>query len=371
MLLIRKIVRLANSYAVQNTIAAVLLLCSCILLILHRDAARNGVFTGVYMCLNTLVPSLFPFVILSCLITRSRAAKLLFCPFAPIMRHVFRLPACAAPVLILGLTAGYPVGAKITAALYEKEELNREQAARLLSFCTAPGYAFCAYTASAVSGSTACVIILFISTALPPLFIGAIRAFFAPKPKNLQAVENPPFDFTDTVRDGVSAMASMCGFLVVFSALLSVLQSSGIFRTLVALFTALGFTVSDAGAFLTYFLEVTAGVTHSAYWHLPLSVTAFGLGFAGLCIHLQLFSFFRRKAFPMSKYTYLIFRFLTALCSSYVCRMLTRIFPTAAAVSVGTAPLSAIPAGSSALSAALLSLSVFFLLVCYNTQSTS
>lgn len=362
--------RRTSIYSVRSFSSAALLLCACILLILHRDAARNGVFTGVYMCLNTLIPSLFPFVLLSCLITRSRAAKLLFYPFAPVMRHIFRLPICAAPALLLGLTAGYPVGAKITASLYENGELNREQAVRLLSFCTAPGYAFCAYTASVLSGTKSSVWILFLSTIIPPLVIGIVRACSVQKPEKTKPVENISFDFTDVVRDGVSAMTSMCGFLVVFSALLSVIQSSGIFRVFISQMSSLGFTVPGAGAVLTYFLEVTAGVTHCAHWHLPLHVTAFGLGFAGLCIHLQLFSFFRRKAFPLSKYIYLLLRLFSALCSSFVCKLLIRIFPSAVEASAGGAPLAAVPAGSPALSAALLGLSVFFLLVCADRQST-
>ena len=366
---LKKIFRFTDICSVSNAFSAALLMCTCILLILYREAARNGVLTGVYLCLNTLIPSLFPFVLLSCLITRSRAAKLLFCPFAPIMRYIFRLPACAAPALILGLTAGYPVGAKITSSLYEKGELNREQAARLLSFCTAPGFAFCAYTASALSGTSSGIWILFFSTILPPLLIGIIRALFASKPESTKPVENAPFDFADAVRDGVSAMVSMCGFLVVFSALLSVLQSSGIFRLSVSLLSSLGSTIPDAGAFLNYTLEVTAGVTHCAYWHLPLPITAFGLGFSGLCIHLQLFSFFRNNTFPMPRYIYFVLRLFSALSASLVCRILIRLFPSAVEAAAGSAPLSAIPAGSPALSAALLGLSVFFLLICSDKHS--
>lgn len=357
-------------HTARSALAVAALLCACILLVLHRDSARNGVLSGVYTCLNTLVPSLFPFVLLSCLISRSRAASLLFRPLSPVMRHIFRLPPCAAPALLLGLTAGYPVGAKMTAALYERGGLNREQAARLLSFCTAPGYAFCVYTASRLSGTRDCARLLFCSTVLPPLLIGIFRACFAPKPEAQTEPESGSFDFTDAVRDGVAAMTSMCGFVVVFSALLSVLRASGLFRFAVSALSALGFTVSGAGALLTYFLEVTEGVSHSAYWRLPLTAAAFGLGFSGLCIHLQLFSFFRKKPFPMPKPIYLSIRLLTGMAAAAVCRLLTRIFPEAAAVFAGSLPLTPIPAGTPALSAALLSLSLFFLLICADRRIT-
>lgn len=367
---IRKSLVYTRLRTAQSMFAAAALLCACLLLVLYRDAARHGVLKGVYTCLNTLVPSLFPFVLLACLISRSRAAAVLFRPFSSVMRHIFRLPPCAAPALLLGLTAGYPVGAKMTAALYERGDLDREQAARLISFCTAPGYAFCVYTASRLSGGKHSALFLFCSTVLPPLLIGIIRARFAPKPTAKPSAAASGDDFTDAVRDGISAMVSMCGFVVVFSVLLAVFQVSGLFRAAVSLLSACGFTVPNAGALLLYFAEVTEGVEHSAYWHLPLSTAAFGLGFAGVCIHLQLFSFFRRKAFPIPKPLYFVLRLLTAVCSSVVCTWLTRLFPEAAAASAVTAPLEAVPAGSPALSAALLGLSVFFLAVCKNGDKT-
>ena len=130
-------------------VRAAALLLLALLLLRHRTAAVAGVVSGIHTCLGTLIPSLFPFILLACLCTNSRAAQVLFRPLSPVMRHVFRLPACAAPAVLLGLTAGYPTGAKITANLYAAGKLTREQAARLLCFCTAPGYAFAAaYTGS-------------------------------------------------------------------------------------------------------------------------------------------------------------------------------------------------------------------------------
>lgn len=98
-------------------VRAAALLLLALLLLRHRTAAAAGVVSGIHTCLGTLIPSLFPFILLACLCTNSRAAQELFRPLSPVMRHVFRLPACAAPAVLLGLTAGYPTGAKITANL--------------------------------------------------------------------------------------------------------------------------------------------------------------------------------------------------------------------------------------------------------------
>ena len=115
-------------------VRAAALLLLALLLLRHRTAAVAGVVSGIHTCLGTLIPSLFPFILLACLCTNSRAAQVLFRPLSLVMRHVFRLPACAAPAVLLGLTAGYPTGAKITANLYAAGKLTREQAAVMLLY---------------------------------------------------------------------------------------------------------------------------------------------------------------------------------------------------------------------------------------------
>ena len=164
-------------------VRAAALLLLALLLLRHRTAAAAGVVSGIHTCLGTLIPSLFPFILLACLCTNSRAAQVLFRPLSPVMRHVFRLPTCAAPAVLLGLTAGYPTGAKITANLYAAGKLTREQAARLLCFCTAPGYAFAAaYTGSLLLRSDRIGLNLFFACTLAPLLLGLTLSRFAEKP---------------------------------------------------------------------------------------------------------------------------------------------------------------------------------------------
>ena len=252
-------------------VRAAALLLLALLLLRHRTAAAAGVVSGIHTCLGTLIPSLFPFILLACLCTNSRAAQVLFRPLSPVMRHVFRLPACAAPAVLLGLTAGYPTGAKITANLYAAGKLTREQAARLLCFCTAPGYAFAAaYTGSLLLRSDRIGLNLFFACALAPLLLGLTLSRFAEKPeKSLKSPESAPGSIVSAVQDGIKATVSLCGFVLVFSMLLAVLHDAGIFQFLCGFLSRLGLTVPLSGALLTMGLEITAGVSQCIYWHLP------------------------------------------------------------------------------------------------------
>lgn len=348
-------------------VRAAALLLLALLLLRHRTAAAAGVVSGIHTCLGTLIPSLFPFILLACLCTNSRAAQVLFRPLSPVMRHVFRLPACAAPAVLLGLTAGYPTGAKITANLYAAGKLTREQAARLLCFCTAPGYAFAAaYTGSLLLRSDRIGLNLFFACALAPLLLGLTLSRFAEKPeKSLKSPESAPGGIVSAVQDGIKATVSLCGFVLVFSMLLAVLHDAGIFQYLCGFLSRLGLTVPLSGTLLTMGLEITAGVTQCVYWHLPVYFLAFGLGFSGVCIHLQIFSFFHKAGLPLSKTRYVLARFLNGLLSAAFYLLLSYFLPANTSVAVETSPLNTAPmAGSAASSLALIVLSMFFLLTC-------
>ena len=337
-------------------VRAAALLLLALLLLRHRTAAAAGVVSGIHTCLGTLIPSLFPFILLACLCTNSRAAQVLFRPLSP-----------AAPAVLLGLTAGYPTGAKITANLYAAGKLTREQAARLLYFCTAPGYAFAAaYTGSLLLRSDRIGLNLFFACALAPLLLGLILSRFAEKPeKSLKSTESAPGGIVSAVQDGIKATVSLCGFVIVFSMLLAVLHDAGIFQFLCGFLSRLGLTVPFSGALLTMGLEITAGVSQCIYWHLPVYFLAFGLGFSGVCIHLQIFSFFHKAGLPLSKTRYVLARFLNGLLSAAFYLLLSYFLPANTSVAVETSPLNTAPmAGSAASSLALIALSVFFLLTC-------
>ena len=204
------------------------------------------------------------------------------------------------------------------------------------------------------------------SGALAPLLLGLTLSRFAEKPeKSLKSPESAPGGIVSAVQDGIKATVSLCGFVLVFSMLLAVLHDAGIFQFLCGFLSRFGLTVPLSGALLTMGLEITAGVSQCVYWHLPVYFLAFGLGFSGVCIHLQIFSFFHKAGLPLSKTRYVLARFLNGLLSAAFYLLLSYFLPANTSVAVETSPLNTAPiAGNAASSLALIALSVFFLLTC-------
>ena len=117
------------------------LLFAAVLCIFPEECAK-GAGRGVECCLQVLIPSLFPFMILGVFTVQTGAAaaigRLLERPF----RFLFRLPGCAAPVLLMSMIGGYPVGPRSTLSLLESGQITREEAGRMLCFCVNAGPAF-------------------------------------------------------------------------------------------------------------------------------------------------------------------------------------------------------------------------------------
>ena len=111
-----------------------------LLLILDTQTAMSGASEGLMLCIRTVVPSLFPFFILSCLLT-SVLTGIKWKALYP-LSNLCGIPHGAQSLFLVGLLGGYPVGAQAVAQAYSSGQLSRTDARRMLGFCSNAGPAF-------------------------------------------------------------------------------------------------------------------------------------------------------------------------------------------------------------------------------------
>ena len=128
-----------NSYAY---ILGGILLSFFILLLIKPESILESGQKALELCLNIIIPSLFPFFVVSRLILNTGVIHTISRVFKPIMKPLFNLPGSAAFPLIAGWFSGYPAGAKYTVDLHEKKMLSQNEAQRLLAFCNNSGPLF-------------------------------------------------------------------------------------------------------------------------------------------------------------------------------------------------------------------------------------
>lgn len=266
---------------------------SFLLIFRNADVAIDAIRGGLHLCAHTLIPSLFPFLVLSELMIRSGAASCLGKWLSPLFRLLFDVGPEGSAAVLLGLLSGFPVGARAAATLYETGRIDKEELSRLLCFCNVPSSAF-VISAVGISlfGSRAFGMLLYAITIFSALLYGALLKIFRRKNKPISTKELRPTaptrpqngitSFTDAVSESARAMLSVCAFVIFFAALVGCLKHSLSHYGLPA----------PLSVPLFCFFELTGGVAHAAALggRSGMLLCALAVGWSGLSVHFQIMS---------------------------------------------------------------------------------
>ncbi len=116
-------------------------LCAASML-LRPSAAADGVLRGLALCYKSVIPALFPFLVLSRLILESPLANILGLALRPYTRLLSIHSKKAPAALLCGVLGGFACGARSVDALYRAGEVDREESALLLVCCIGSGPGF-------------------------------------------------------------------------------------------------------------------------------------------------------------------------------------------------------------------------------------
>ena len=222
------------------------LLCalSAALLLLRPAPAMEAVREALRLCSETIVPSLFPFLVFSALLTALLPTAALDRALSPLMRPIFRLSGDCGAVLALGFAGGYPVGVRTTAALYRQGTLRRSEAQRLLAFCNNSGPGFLlGVVGIGVFGSASAGMRLYMVHIAAALLVGFLFRFYGGSDplcthgtKPAASPDVPPLAqlFTEAVTGSFLAVLNICAFVLFFMIALRLLSLTGLLHLLAA-----------------------------------------------------------------------------------------------------------------------------------------
>lgn len=328
--------RLLRSQKLRGALTAAALLCAAAALIAAPAEAAAGAREGLRLCFNVIVPSLFPFFVLSSLAVDLGLAARLGRIMEPIMRPLFRVSGSCAAAVALGFIGGYPVGARTALQLYRQGECSKSEAERLLAFCNNSGPAFILGVVGAgIFGDGRAGFLLYLTHALASLSVGLLFRFHGGSDESRSQRHSRPIRtltlssaFTDAVSGALNSALNICAFVVFFAVVLRLLTAYGLLTALAELLAAVGFEAEWAYRLVAGLLELSSGVSSLSGGgaFVPLaSMAAFMLGWAGLSVHCQVLSFLADSG--LSVRTYLAGKLCHGLFAAALTWLLARIIP--------------------------------------------
>ncbi len=258
-----------------------ILLLSAIFLIFSQSVTEAAL-GAMHLCVTSLIPNLFPFLVLNGLLIRSgfpeRIGKTIGKPFG---KWLGIHPSCVSAVFI-GLMCGFPSGAAAAFQIHSKGLCGKKDLDRTayLSSLASPAYVIVG-VGGGLLGNRRIGLMLWILQILANITVGMVDARLRPQPTIDYSYDAPSThsflrSFSDALKDGVNAILSICGSVIFFSVLGGVMRLVPFPHTLHCLIACL--------------IELSSGVALCAST-LPFPVCflfiAFAMGWSGLSVQVQ------------------------------------------------------------------------------------
>lgn len=305
------------------------------LLLKNPDISIQYVTRGLRLCCTAVIPTLFPFMVLSELLVRTGGGELMGRALAAPMRALFGLSGAGSCAFLLGAVCGFPVGTRAAVMLYDRGLLERSEAERLISFCNYPSSAFMiSATGAALWQNRQLGAAMYASVLAAGVIAGIISGIPARRAAKKEGVV--PTDMPHTVRkpqptalsDSVTAAATstlnVCAYVAFFSCVVGCISH-------ILARVSPSRTVEAA---IYSFFELTSGTAASAAV-IPsrtgiLMCTA-AAGWSGLSVALQVFSVCSSSERPHPRMTaYLVSKAVQAPLAAILMSILLRLFPALA-----------------------------------------
>lgn len=320
-----------------------------IFLLIFSSKNIPAIKSSLSLWATSVIPSLFPFFVATELLLHTNILNYLEKFFSKIMKPVFNINGKSSFAFLMGILSGYPIGAKIACEFRNQNICTKSECERLLSFTNNSGPLFIIGTVGiSMFGNTLIGILLFITHFLSSVTVGFLFRFWksndnlkSSNSKNMYSTKKVNTTFSnfgeilaESIKSATSTILMIGGFIVIFTCIISILNSAGIFNLskllLTPFFSIFNINTDFIIPLLTGLLEITNGINLiSAIKIKEISVsivfTAFLLGCGGISILLQVLSIVSKT--DLSIKPYIFGKLLHGILAAIYTFLLMQIFP--------------------------------------------
>ena len=300
-------------FKLRKIVIPALFVLFAISLVLFSSSNLSAAQSGLSLWATSIVPSLFPFFVATELLSYTDIIDILGRCFNRLMKPIFNIRGEGSFAFIMGLISGYPVGAKIACNLRENNICSKEECERLLAFTNNSGPLFIIGTIGiSMFGNSTIGFLLLITHLLASITVGIVFRFWKYNVKYsssksssyVSSKDNISFSnlggiIGNSISSSINTILLIGGFVVLFSVIISILQTSQLLGVLSncfkPLFSLLNIPAEFSNGLISGILELTNGL--SIISNIPVKklsiniiIASFLLGLGGISILLQVWS---------------------------------------------------------------------------------
>ena len=284
--------------------------------------SKLAIVKGLQVCGSSVIPALFPFFVLTRLLTANLSTARMPKFLDHVMEKLFGVSGGCLSPLLMSFLGGYPVGVSCVVSLYEEGVITKRDAQRALLFCNNSGPAFfVGVVGSIVLQNVKNGLLLYFIHMIAALYVGRFFCRGGAEDAKLRRLpkKSEPLSqqFLNAISNSCGALLQICGLILFFSVLLALLERIGLISLLRKL--PLGLSEAELSATLYGFLELTGGILRLSNTSAPFLLASFFMGWGGLCVHFQAMSLWQRaglhpKGYFIAKLLHGVLSAFFALC---------------------------------------------------------
>ena len=278
------------------------------LLVLRPETYLDAVSEGLGIFLASVFPGLFPFFVLTGLLTALGAGNLLSRAFAKPASRLFGAPPLGGYILAMSMLSGYPVGAKLVADFYKDGIIDEYDARAITAFASTTGPLFVLGTIGVkMLGDYKSGVIILLTHFMAAILNGIVfRAVSKKRESRLCIPRATGLDgkiFNAVLESSVASVLRVGACIIVFNMVIVALTESGVISVAGRTFEALGVAEGLGEGFASGLVEVTKGVYVIANSGVALRaavpLVSLLVSFGGLSVTLQSMTFLNTAGVPL------------------------------------------------------------------------
>lgn len=270
-----------------NMITIIICVNVLIQLLIKKEIIYDSVIYALNMWVNNLIPTLFPFFIISDILINYNITLYIPKIIKKICKVIFNITDNMLSILFLSMISGFPSNARNTRSMYDNNLISLEEANHILIFSHFSNPVFVLTTVGVFFFNYESVgIILLIAHYLSNFILGFLcrnRIKINEYNKNILCLNDKRIGiiFIDAIRKAIDTILLICGIVVI-----TLLLSSIIINTF-------NFNVYNS-VLVKGLFEITIGIDAVSKLDLSLRfkmiITSCFLAFGGLSVHMQVYS---------------------------------------------------------------------------------